>query len=106
MFATKIKIAMIITLISLTAIGTCLMGYSSMQAGQSASTQPTLPQDKDAKPPEKDAGDKDPEKTDQMFPDGLEHDVGIVMKGTQAYHAFRIINTSDVPVRIISLRTS
>ena len=40
-----------------------------------------------------------------MFPDGLEHDFGTVQSGTFAKHAFRIVNTSNLPLRLISLRT-
>ncbi len=39
-----------------------------------------------------------------MFPDGREHDFGTVRRGEQARHAFRIVNTSAVPLRIVSLR--
>ena len=43
---------------------------------------------------------------EKMFPDGLTHDFGKVQRGTQVYHAFRIVNTSDVPLRILSVRLS
>jgi hypothetical protein len=42
--------------------------------------------------------------TTAMFPDGLVHDFGTVRRGTQARHAFRIVNTSAVPLRVVSLR--
>jgi hypothetical protein len=43
---------------------------------------------------------------DKMFPDGFEHDFGKVPSGIQVKHAFRVVNTSKVPLRIVSLRTS
>lgn len=43
---------------------------------------------------------------DKMFPDGESHDFGIVQRGAQLYHAFRIVNTSDVPMKIVSVRLS
>jgi len=47
-----------------------------------------------------------PPKIDPMFPDGTVHDFGKLPRGTQAYHAFRIVNTHNVPLRILSLRRS
>ena len=40
------------------------------------------------------------------FPDGVAYDFGKVERGILPYHAFRIVNTSDAPLRIISLRKS
>jgi hypothetical protein len=40
----------------------------------------------------------------ETFPDGLWHDFGIVPRGKMLKHAFRLVNTSDVPLRIVSLR--
>jgi hypothetical protein len=108
MFVTKIKIATTVMLMALTSGGVCLTGYSSMQAGYSAPIQAPPPQDNDAKLSEKDAGNADANKlaenADKMFPDGLEHDFGRVQRGTQAKHAFRVVNTSNVTLRVISLR--
>jgi hypothetical protein len=39
-----------------------------------------------------------------MFPDGLVQDFGVVRRRIQARHAFRIVNTSAVPLRVVSLR--
>lgn len=39
-----------------------------------------------------------------MFPDGLHHDFGKVRRGKQIRHVFRVVNTSDVPLHIVSLR--
>jgi hypothetical protein len=46
------------------------------------------------------------ENYDRMFPDGVVHNFGKVPRGTQLRHAFRTVNTSDVPLRIASLRIS
>jgi hypothetical protein len=44
--------------------------------------------------------------TEPMFPDGLSHDFGVVPRGIQAEHRFRIVNTTNWPLQIISVRTS
>jgi hypothetical protein len=41
-----------------------------------------------------------------MFPDGIKSDFGKVTTGTPCEHAFRIVNPSNVPLRIISLTWS
>jgi hypothetical protein len=41
-----------------------------------------------------------------MFPDGCDHDFGKVRRGPLLQHAFRIVNTSGMPLRIIGLRAS
>jgi hypothetical protein len=48
----------------------------------------------------------DEEKADKMFPDGKTHDFGKVPRGTLARHAFRIVNTSDAPIRIGAISIS
>jgi hypothetical protein len=35
-----------------------------------------------------------------MFPDGVSHDFGKVKSGLELRHAFRIVNTSNIPLRI------
>jgi Protein of unknown function (DUF1573) len=47
-----------------------------------------------------------PADKEKMFPDGDTHDFGKVPQGAQLYHAFRIVNTSDVPLRIVSASMS
>lgn len=42
--------------------------------------------------------------TAAMFPDGVAHDFGKVPRGPHARHAFRIVNTSSVPLQVVSLR--
>jgi hypothetical protein len=44
--------------------------------------------------------------TDPMFPDGLVHDFGILRRGVEARHAFRVVNTSNAPLQINSVRIS
>lgn len=99
MFVTKTKIAAAIMLLALLGSGVCLTRYSS---GQSAPIEPPPP----AKPAEKDARNDDANKPVEKSPLGLVHDFGKVPRGTQLRHTFRIINTSDVPLRILSARTS
>jgi hypothetical protein len=52
--------------------------------------------------PARTAGDT----ADPMFPDGLSHDFGVVARGIQPEHRFRVVNTSNWPLQIISVRTS
>jgi hypothetical protein len=42
----------------------------------------------------------------RMFPDGLAHNFGTVIRGTICEHSFRIINTTDAPLQILTLRKS
>jgi hypothetical protein len=90
MFLTKIKIVTTTMLVAVMCNGACLTGYSSMPAGQSLC----------------DEVKNFSETTVTMFPDGLDHDFGKVTRGTQCNIAFRVINTSKVPLRISSLRMS
>ena len=78
MFATKSIIATKVLVMALTWTCACLTGYSTNRA----------------------------DNIDEMFPDGLVHDFGKVRSGIQAKHAFRIVNTTDVPLRIVSVRRS
>jgi len=41
---------------------------------------------------------------EKLFPDGLSHDFGQVQRGTQLRHAFRVVNTTNKPLRISSVR--
>lgn len=43
---------------------------------------------------------------EKMFPDGRCVDFGKVPRGMQVKHAFRIVNTSNVPIQIVSVRHS
>ena len=40
-----------------------------------------------------------------MFPDGRDYDFGKVKRGTVIKHTFRIVNTSYVPLEIVSVRS-
>ena len=42
----------------------------------------------------------------KMFPDGRTYNFGKAKRGTIVKHAFRIVNTSNVPLEILSLRWS
>lgn len=85
MFVTRIKIATTIMLTALACCGACLTGRASADAGS------------------EDAW-KLGEVTVTMFPDGVKHDFGKVRRGPVLKHTFRIVNTSNTPLRIISLR--
>ena len=41
---------------------------------------------------------------DRRFPDGVSYDFGKVLRGTQVKHTFRVVNTSSVPLQVVSLR--
>jgi hypothetical protein len=97
MSVTKARIATATVLITLAGSGVCLTGYCAMQAGQDEPSQATPAQEK-AKPPA--------EKNDKMFPGGSEYDFGNVPRGLQARHAFRVVNSSGVLLRILSVRSS
>jgi hypothetical protein len=91
---------------TLLSSGVGLTWCFSRHAGRSTSIQTALPRDTVAQQPEKDAGNQDAKKTDKMFPDGLDYDFGNVTRGTQCVHSFRVVNTSNIPLHILSLRTS
>ena len=100
---TAIAIATQLMLMALTCSGVCLMECSTMPAGQPALLLPTLPSFKERADDNK-ITRYDDEIDEKMFPDGLMHDFGMLPMGIKAYHAFRIVNTSDVPLRISSVR--
>ena len=77
---SNIQIITTIVLLSLTCGGVCLLRHLPMQ--------------------------KSAEIIDPMFPDGVEHDFGTLRSGVVATYVFRVVNTSNVPLRIISLRRS
>jgi hypothetical protein len=86
-----------------TATTILLLAFSSLQAGQSP-VQPTPGDGEEARLPKGDKDTRNP--AEKMFPDGVSHDFGILPTETQAYHAFRIVNTSNVPVKILSVRVT
>jgi hypothetical protein len=43
---------------------------------------------------------------DKMFPDGIEYDFGKVTRGKQYKHTFRIVNTTNAPLKMLSLRSA
>jgi RNA polymerase sigma-70 factor (ECF subfamily) len=46
------------------------------------------------------------ESPENKFPDGRKHDFGKVQRGALLKHTFRIVNTSDVPLQLTSVRVS
>jgi len=106
---SKIQIATTRSLLALTC-GICLTGFSAMLAGQNASVPDPPSKDKDVKPADKNASNKDAnspaDQAEKMSPLGLVHDFGKVTRGTLCRHAFRVVNTSDAPLQIVSLRIS
>jgi hypothetical protein len=80
MVVTNIRTATTILLIALTANGSCRSDPGHDEQAASGETAAA------------------------MFPDGLVHDFGKVKAGTQAKHTFRIVNTSCIPLRVVSLR--
>ena len=105
MFATKIN----------TVTMLMLMAYSSIQAGQ-PSVPPTPPDGREARVPDKQAANKDAKKQDEkidadkfvakILPEGISHDFGALQRGTQASHAFRVVNPFNVPLKIAQVRLS
>lgn len=77
---SRIRILFASSMVAMTLIGTC-------QADQSD-----------------EHGSKAIEMQETMFPDGLDYDFGKVPRGIQVAHTFRIVNTSAIPLRLISLR--
>jgi len=102
MFAIKINIPLPIFLIALTVGGICLMEFSSTLAEQPRQIQPPLPADPNDKTQEKGSEDKQAAKPIESAPFGFVYDFGKVPRGTAFKHSFRIVNTSNVPLRIIS----
>jgi hypothetical protein len=100
----RITIAVLLTL---TALG--VSAYCAMQP-EPPVPLPTPPVDPNARPAEKKEAPpvavKPFKAGTKVLPDNLSHDFGIVPYGTRATHTFRFTNTSDVPLRIVSLRAS
>jgi hypothetical protein len=108
MFPTRIKIAPTVMLAALTCSGAGVVAYGTMRAGQNAPTPaPLTPApDTQANPAKADTAKKQAKKPAEVSPLGFVHDFGKVKRGTIAKHAFRIVNTSDVPLQIVSVRGS
>jgi len=105
MFVTKAKMARTMMVIALTCSGVGLTGVTSLLAVQTPAILAPPPQDNEPNLSNKDAGNEDAKERAETSPVGLVHDFGKVQRGTQLKHAFRIVNTSDVPLRIISVYT-
>jgi hypothetical protein len=106
MFAKKIKISISFFVLALTVGAFLLTRHSSMLAEQPPSIQPAPPQSSIANTSEKGAEDKQATKPVGWAPFGFVHDFGKVPRGTPCKHSFCIVNLSNVPLRIISLRMS
>jgi hypothetical protein len=102
MVVSKRMIATAIVLSGLTCNGLCMTAFSSIPTGPNLPTQDAPPIKMVQQRPIYERVDQ----KDDMFPDGRVHDFGKVAQGTICKHAFRIVNTSDVPLRIIGVRTS
>jgi hypothetical protein len=100
----RITVAVLLTF---TALG--VSAYCAMQPKPPV-PPPAQPVDPNARPAEmKEAPPvavKPSKAGAKVLPDDLSHDFGIVPSGTRATHTFRFTNTSDVPLRIVSLRGS
>ena len=83
MFMTLMQVGTTALLMALTCGGLCLPGRSSNKIEN-----------------------RPAEKADKMFPDGREHDFGNVIRGLPCTHSFRIVNTHNVPLKIVELRIS
>jgi hypothetical protein len=92
-----------ITLIAFTG-GVWVTGHSFLPAPERVPAQPVTPPGANADPPGKDAKDADAKDLVESSPFALVHDFGKVPRGTIAKHTFRFINTSNAPLRVISLR--
>jgi hypothetical protein len=88
MIAAAIKIATTILLLT--------------QVGQISPVSPASPSAAEAQQPAK----KEDEEIAKIFPGGVVCDFGMVPYGTRARHTFRIVNTSNVPLRILEARVS
>jgi len=106
MFARKIKISISFFVLALTVGAFFLARHSLMLAEQPPPIQSAPPQKSIADGSEKGAEDKEATKPVGWAPFGFVHDFGKVPRGTPCKHSFRIVNLSNVPLRIISLRMS
>jgi len=108
MIVTKRKIATSIMLIGFAFSGICATAFSSMTAGQTAPNPPSPPQNPtgDGRTKQEQLHETVDKNDDKMFPDGRDHDFGKVPTGTLCKHVFRIVNTSDTPIHIASVRFS
>jgi hypothetical protein len=102
MFARRIKITIPFFLLGLALGIIFLTRHSSMLAEQAA--PPVPPKNSIADTSEKGAEDKEATRPIEWAPFGFVYDFGKVPRGTPCKHSFRIVNTSGVPIRIISFR--
>ena len=103
MFVNKIKIVTVMLLMALIGSGVLMKGVA-MQAGQGPIIPPATPPASDTKPPEKESGKKETERPVEECPFAIKHDFGKVPNWEEVKHTICLVNRSDVPLRIISLR--
>lgn len=72
---------------------TMLLVLGLAALGAAPPVRPTVSASPDAKSAAEDA---------KMFPDGRHYDFGKAKAGTIVQHTFRVVNTSDVPLQLIS----
>jgi hypothetical protein len=86
---TKTKIAAAITLLAASCAVFCLTrGFSNVPMDAKGALQHSSAT------------------VDKMFPDGLVHHFGKVVRGAPCRHSFRLVNAFDVPLCIVSVRSS
>ena len=76
---------------------TMLLVLGLAALGAAPPVRPTVSASPDAKMDAEDA---------KMFPDGRHYDFGKVKAGTMVRHTFRVVNTSDSPLEIVSVKRS
>jgi Protein of unknown function (DUF1573) len=94
MIIAKKTIATTLTIMALT-FGVGPMEYSPTQSAHGAPVR--LARSKD---------EKDDKKAAPIFPDGTTFNFGKVPQGTKPKHAFRFVNNSEFPLRIVGVSTS
>ena len=102
MFAANTKTGIMIALLALTCSGVL---------AQPAPDLPSPPPGREPRLPDKEDNNDANKPAEKIFdanlvafPDGHSRDFGSLPRGTQAYHAFRIVNTSNLPLQIRSVR--
>jgi RNA polymerase sigma factor (sigma-70 family) len=124
MLLTKLKtVTVVLFAASLVCGGVGGISYSTTATAQAQSRKEADAKDKrpadgagapnvpikDTAPPAKKAEpkqDKKAAKSEAMFPDGRDHDFGQVFRGQTVTHRFRIVNTTNAPLKLLSVRAA
>jgi RNA polymerase sigma factor (sigma-70 family) len=96
MFLTKVKMVVGVMLVAAALSGTAGLIYST------GAPEPKVSTEKTGKEKQRAA----PRQVDSQFPDGQDHDFGKVTRGKILEYTFRIVNTSDAPLNLTSVRSS